>query len=81
MGDQGASLLVNRRFGDHLEAEFLLVAGLNRGDYMARPKLVWSMDSAWRLQAGLDVFGGSRVGLFGRFDEADRAYLELRRAF
>ena len=43
-------MLVNRSFGDSLEAEVLYVATFNRGDYMVRPKVVWQMDPVWRLQ-------------------------------
>lgn len=79
--ETGGSLLVNRQFGDDLEVEVLVVTGFNRGDYMARPMLTWRPDPLWRMQAGLDVFGGNREGLFGRFDQSDRAYVELRRSF
>lgn len=79
--EQGATLLVNRQFGDSLEAEVLLVSSLNGGGYMVRPKVVWQMDANWRGTAGLDVFGGAEDGVFGRFDQSDRAYVEVRRAF
>ena len=48
--ETGYSMLVNRSFGDSLEAEVLYVATFNRGDYMVRPKVVWQMDPVWRLQ-------------------------------
>lgn len=79
--EQGATLLVNRQFGDALEAEVLWAASLNGGGYMLRPKVVWQMDANWRGMAGLDVFGGPADGMFGRFDRSDRAYVEVRRTF
>lgn len=79
--EKGVTLLVNRRFGDEFEAEVLLVAGLNRPDYMLRPKLVWNVSRNWRAQFGADIFGGRDKGLFGRFDDSDRVYVELRRWF
>ena len=79
--ETGYSLLLNRSFGDSLEAEVLYVATFNRGDFMVRPKVVWQMDPLWRLQGGVDLFGGDRTGLFGRFDHSDRAYVEVRRSF
>ena len=79
--ESGVSLLVNRQFGDDLEAEVLMVSTLNRGDYMLRPKLVWKITPDWRGQVGLDLFGGKSEGLFGRYDERDRIYVELRRWF
>lgn len=59
----------------------LVVAGFRRTDYMLRPKLVWRFAPSWRSQAGLDIFGGRPEGLFGRFEDRDRAYLEVRRDF
>lgn len=79
--EPGGSLLVNRKFGDAWEAEALVVAEFNRPDYMLRPKVVWRFAPSWRSQAGLDIFGGRPQGLFGRFDDRDRVYLEARRDF
>ena len=79
--EQGVTLRVNHAFTDRLEAEVLVVSGLNRDDHMIRPKVVWQMTPSWRSTAGLDIFGGERSGVFGRFDEKDRAYVELRHDF
>ncbi len=79
--ESGATLLVNRRIGNDLEAEVLYATSLNREDYMLRPKLVWNITPAWRGQFGADIFGGRSQGLFGRFDARDRVYMELRRWF
>jgi hypothetical protein len=48
---------------------------------MLRPKLTWKFDPAWRMVAGLDVFGGEGNGVFSVYDRNDRAWLELRRWF
>jgi hypothetical protein len=79
--EQGLTLLVNHEFSERLEAEVLVVSGLNRDDYMIRPKVVWQMTPVWRGTMGLDIFGGEQVGVFGRYDDKDRAYVELRRDF
>lgn len=79
--ETGMTALVNRRFGDDFEAEVLLVSGLNREDYMLRPKLLWNLARNWRAQFGVDIFGGRDNGLFGRFAERDRVYAELRHWF
>lgn len=79
--EPGASLLLNHRLNDTLEAEALLVSSLVRKDYMLRPKVVWKFAPDWRGQVGLDVFEGKAQGLFGRYDQRDRAYLEVRRDF
>ncbi|MCB1916027.1 MAG: hypothetical protein KDG52_09950 [Rhodocyclaceae bacterium] len=79
--ETGGTVMVNRRFGEEVEAEVLAVVGFHRGDSMLRPKVEWRPGSDWRLRAGLDIFDGSGEGLFGRFDESDRAYVEARRSF
>ena len=79
--ETGGTLLVNRRFGDEVEAEVLAVVGFRRGDSMLRPKIEWRPGDDWRLRAGLDIFDGRERGLFGRFDQSDRAYIEARRSF
>lgn len=77
----GITLLVNRRIGTEFEAEVLYVTSLNRHDYMLRPKLIWNISPEWRGQFGADIFGGRAKGMFGRFDDSDRVYFELRRWF
>lgn len=79
--ETGYTLLVNRKFGDRFEAEVLYASSLNRSDYMLRPKLIWNITQEWRGQFGADIFGGRDEGLFGRFDNSDRVYMEVRRWF
>lgn len=77
----GMTFLVSRKFGDKLEAELLYVSSLNRSDYMLRPKLSYQITPEWRGVVGADVFGGRRDGIFGRYDDRDRVYVEFRRWF
>jgi len=79
--ESGISLLVNHKFPHNWEAEALLIHSLNRSDWMVRPKLTWGFQPNWRLDLGVDVFGGPPTGLFGRYDNQDRVYTELRRDF
>jgi hypothetical protein len=79
--EQGMTFQVVHGTGTNLEAEVLAVSSLNRSDYMLRPKLTWKFDPAWRMVAGLDVFGGEGNGVFSVYDRNDRAWLELRRWF
>ena len=79
--ENGFSLLLNHKLTSNLEAEALLVRSLNRDDWMLRPKLSWGFERNWKLTFGLDVFGGPATGLFGQFDDKDRAYTELRYDF
>lgn len=65
----------------HIEPQLLVMTGLNRGDWLARPRLIWHAGPRWRWTAGVDIFGGSRQGLFGQFDNQDRVYGEVRYSF
>lgn len=79
--ETGMTFLVNRKFGDRVEAEVLYIGSFTSSDYLVRPKLSWHMTQDWRAQVGADIFGGRDNGLFGRYDNQDRVYLEFRRWF
>ncbi len=79
--EHGMTFLVNRKFLSDFEAEVLYVTSFNRSDYMLRPRLVWNVAQEWRAQAGVDLFHGPAQGLFGRFDDSDRVYVELKHWF
>jgi hypothetical protein len=77
----GVSLLFSTRIGAGLEPELLVIQSVNRRDRLVRTKLGWSPQKSWRLAFGVDVFTGPVSGFFGRFDDNDRAYVELRYDF
>jgi len=79
--EAGMSLLVSHNFPGNWKAEALLVHSLNRSDWMLRPKASWGFQPNWKLTFGLDVFGGPPTGLFGQYDNQDRAYAEIRHDF
>ena len=77
----GITLLANRRFGDRFEVEILYLAGLNRTDYSVQSSVNWNITQTWRLQFGADLFGGSELGFFGRFEDSDRVFVALKKWF
>jgi hypothetical protein len=79
--ENGASILLAGKVWQKLEAQALLIHSLNRSDWMFRPRLTWNFQRNWRWALGADVFGGQPTGLFGRFDQSDRVYTELRYSF
>jgi hypothetical protein len=79
--ENGASVLLNGKLWQKLEAQALLIHSLNRSDWMFRPRLSWNFQRNWRWAVGADIFGGAPTGLFGRFDQSDRVYTELRFSF
>lgn len=79
--ESGLTALANRKFGEKFEAEIQVVSGINRRDYLIRPKVVWHITQEWRSQLGVEVFGGRSRGLFGAFDNRDRVYFDVSRWF
>lgn len=79
--ENGISLLLNRKFGDKVEAQALWISSVNRTDWLFRPRVTWNFERNWRVAVGADVFKGSRLGLFGRYDGQDRVYAEVRYSF
>jgi hypothetical protein len=79
--EPGASLLVNHKFGDRLQAEVLYIESLVRSDYMIRPRIIYDVERNWQLIAGVDIFGGPPLGFFGQFNNRDRVYTEVRYSF
>ncbi len=79
--ENGLSLLLNRKFGDNLEAQALWITSTNRTDWLFRPRVMWNFERNWRLAVGADIFKGPPLGLFGRYDSQDRVYSEVRYSF
>lgn len=79
--ESGASILLNGKIWHKLEAQALVIHSLNRSDWMFRPRLTWNFEKNWRWVLGADVFGGQPTGLFGRFNNNDRVYTEMRYSF
>jgi hypothetical protein len=79
--ETGISLYASKEIASRVDAELLLVTSLNRSDWMARPKVTWEMSDNWWLAVGADIFGGESSALFGRFDDSDRVYGNVRYTF
>lgn len=79
--ENGYSLLINSKFINNWEAQTIFIASANRTDWLLRPRLTWNFERNWRLVVGADIFKGPPTGLFGRYDQQDRAYSEVRYSF
>lgn len=79
--ESGASVYASTHISAAVEAQLLWIVGLNRGDWMARPKLDWTIGANWNWILGADFFDGQRDGLFGRYADKDRVYTEVRFTF
>ncbi len=80
--ETSVSLNVQRDFlNDSLIAETLWVHNVNHGDGFIRPKLSYEWRSDTKIWAGFDLFYGSEKGLFGQYDQRDRALLGIEWSF
>ena len=64
-----------------LVAEVLLIANLNNGDGLLRPKVSYEWNSELTTWLGADIFYGKGEGLYGQFSDNDRFVLGLELAF
>ena len=80
--ESGATLFASTKLlDDKVEPELLVIHSLNRLDWMTRFKVSWNFAKDWRVVAGTAFFGGKNLGLFGRFDQKDRVFTEIRYSF
>ena len=79
--ENGYSLLLNNKFFNNWEAQALFISSLNRTDWLFRPRVTWNFERNWRVAIGADIFEGSALGMFGRYDQQDRLYSEVRYSF
>ena len=74
--------------------QFVALYGINFGDFLLRPLVEYQINDFLTVKLGVDVFLGSRSGLFGQFGapagrfrdrhftgQNDRIFLELKRSF
>jgi hypothetical protein len=79
--ETGYSILINNQFFNNWEAQALFIASANRTDWLFRPRVTWKFERNWHLLLGADVFKGPSLGMFGRYDQQDRVYSEVRYSF
>jgi hypothetical protein len=79
--ESGASVLLEGPIAPNWEARALLVHSLNRSDLMFRSRLAWKFEKNWRLLMGVDVFSGPPQAVFGRYENKDRVYTQVRYSF
>ncbi|MDP1652071.1 MAG: hypothetical protein Q8L56_05035 [Rhodocyclaceae bacterium] len=79
--ENGYSLYLNRKIGSRWEAQATFIASLNRTDWLFRPRVQWNFEKNWRLLAGIDIFKGPPLGMFGQYANRDRVYSEVRYSF
>lgn len=79
--ENGYSLFLSSKLRNNWEAQATFISSVNRPDWLFRPRLTWNFERNWRALIGADIFNGAPQGLFGRYDQQDRMYSEIRYSF
>jgi hypothetical protein len=74
----GASLFVSTKLTSTLEPQLLWIQNFKDAGGMIRPRLNWIAAKSTVVGVGVDIFTGSGDGFFGRYNNRDRAYVEVR---
>ena len=80
-GSFGASLLVSAKVTSSIEPSLQWIQGFGGAGAMIRPRVNWYAARNLVVGVGADIFNGDVNGLFGRYDNRDRGYLEVRYDF
>lgn len=67
--------------GGKLDSRLSLARFVDEGGYVAQAKSTWKPNDSWAYTAGVDVFGGARTGIFGRFGDKDRLWFDMKYRF
>ena len=74
--------LIRRNFlYDTLTAEVLVIANINNGDGIVRPKIQYQWQDNITTWIGADMFYGDRGGVFGQFGDNDRMVFGVELAY
>ena len=64
-----------------VEPEVIFIRSLNRNEWLLQAKVDWRFQQNWRASIGVDIAEGQETNFFGRYDDTDRVYYELRYSF
>jgi hypothetical protein len=77
-GSFGASILISAKITPSIEPSLLWIQSFGGAGSMIRPRVNWYAARNLVLAVGVDIFTGNSDGLFGRYDNRDRVYLDAR---
>jgi hypothetical protein len=77
----GASIFVSTKLTSTLEPQLLWIQNFKDAGGLIRPRLNWTAAKNTTVGFGLDIFTGPSDGFFGRYNNRDRAYVEVRYDF
>ena len=77
----GASVFISTKLTSTLEPQLLWIQNFKDAGGLVRPRLDWTVARNTTLGFGADIFTGPSDGFFGRYNNRDRVYAELRYDF
>ncbi len=80
-GDFGVSMFVSAKFAGTWEPQLLWIQSVGGGGSLVRPRLNWLPMKNTTVGVGVDIFTGAGDGYFGRYNNRDRVYGEVRYTF
>ena len=80
-GDFGVSAFVSAKITNAFEPSVLWIQSFGGGGSLVRPRINWYPVKNTTIGFGVDIFTGSDDGYFGRYDNRDRVYAEMRYNF
>jgi hypothetical protein len=80
-GDFGVSMFVSAKFAGTWEPQLLWIQSIGGGGSLVRPRLNWTPVKNTTVSAGVDIFTGASDAYFGRYNNRDRVYGEVRYTF
>lgn len=69
------SLIEQNYLNDTITSRLLWLHSTNHDNGLIRPKLSYQFNDTTNLWLGADIFYGNRKGLYGQFDQQDRAFV------
>jgi hypothetical protein len=80
--ESAGTFLISGKIFERFEPQLLILERFDGdGDRLIRPRIDWLFHPNARLRIGVDIFNGPPLGVFGRFDNRDRVYGEIRYTF
>ena len=80
-GDWGGSVLLAGKITPTIEPQILWIQTFGGGGGLVRPRINWNAFKNTTIGVGVDIFTGPDDGFFGRYNNRDRVYTEVRLDF
>jgi len=74
----GASILLSTKLTNAFEPQILWIQNFKDAGGMVRPRLNWFPAKNTTVGFGVDIFTGPSDGYFGRYNNRDRVYTDVR---